>query len=213
MLVLDDHRKEISLIWAVREVEQHPPAPLLLSRISSIPLTKESAPLALEATKKRGMSRSFTDNINSFNVSNVSNHYTVADDRSEILTWFSPLEPRIRYQDLRTRRADNVGEWLLQTNEFQRWCGGAHATLLCYGDPAVGKTYLRCETILEEKVRMVVLISSDTSSLVVDRLCDEAEGRNIVVACFYVDFAAREEQSPTNMLGSLLRVPEIVKML
>jgi hypothetical protein len=44
---------------------------------------------------------------------------------SEILAWLSPLEPRIRHQDLRTRRADNVGEWLLQTDEFQRWCNGA----------------------------------------------------------------------------------------
>ena len=46
---------------------------------------------------------------------------------------------------------------------------------------------------------------SDTSSLVVDRLCDKAKEQSIAVACFYVDFAAREEQSPTNMLGSLLK--------
>ena len=46
---------------------------------------------------------------------------------------------------------------------------------------------------------------SDTSSLVVDRLCDKAKVQNIAVACFYVDFAAREEQSPTNILGSLLK--------
>ena len=39
----------------------------------------------------------------------------------------------------------------------------------------------------------------------VDRLCDKAKGQSIAVACFYVDFAAREEQSPTNMLGSLLK--------
>src|SRR5437879_2179360 len=32
-----------------------------------------------------------------------------------------------------------------------------------------------------------------------------AEEQNIAVACFYVDFAAREEQSPTNILGSLLK--------
>src|SRR5205807_2124183 len=50
---------------------------------------------------------------------------------------------------------------------------------------------------------MVVLMISDTSSLVVDRLCDRAKGKNIAIACFYVDFAAREEQSPTNMLGSI----------
>ena len=128
---------------------------VLLSRVSSTPPATESMPLALEATKRRKMSRSFADNTNSFNVSsvsnvlNVSNHYTAAEDRSEILTWLSPLEPRIRHQDLRTRRADNVGEWLLQTDEFQRWFDGSqqvgseNATLFCCGGPAVGKTYLR----------------------------------------------------------------------
>ena len=39
----------------------------------------------------------------------------------------------------------------------------------------------------------------------VDRLCDKVKEQNTAVACFYVDFAAREEQSPTNMLGSLLK--------
>ena len=55
------------------------------------------------------------------------------------------------------------------------------------------------------KHKLRVLMSSDTSSLVVDRLCDRAKERNTAVACFYVDFAAREEQSPTNILGSLLK--------
>ena len=52
---------------------------------------------------------------------------------------------------------------------------------------------------------MVVLIRSDTSSLAVDKLCDMAGERIIAVSCFYVDFAAREEQSPPNILGSLLK--------
>jgi len=92
------------------------------------------------------MSKPFTNNINSFN---VSHHYTVADDRSEMLTWFSALEPRIRHQDVRTRRAEGVSEWLLQTGEFQRWCNGAQlegsdrAILFCCGNPAVGKTYFK----------------------------------------------------------------------
>jgi len=51
----------------------------------------------------------------------------------------------------------------------------------------------------------VVLTCSDTSSLVVDKLCDMTVERNIAVSCFYVDFAAREEQTPTNILGSLLK--------
>ena len=52
---------------------------------------------------------------------------------------------------------------------------------------------------------MVLLTSSDRSSLVIDKLCDEAMERDTAVICFYFDFAARKEQSPINMLGSLLR--------
>ena len=50
-----------------------------------------------------------------------------------------------------------------------------------------------------------MLIGYDDSSLVTDKLCDEAVEEDPTVACFYFDFAARSEQSPVNMLGSLLR--------
>ena len=50
-----------------------------------------------------------------------------------------------------------------------------------------------------------MLIGYDDSSLVIDKLCDEAVEEDPTVACFYFDFAARSEQSPVNMLGSLLR--------
>ena len=50
-----------------------------------------------------------------------------------------------------------------------------------------------------------MLTGHDVSSLVVDRLCDQARGRNTAVTCFYLDFAARKEQSVANILGSLLR--------
>ena len=39
----------------------------------------------------------------------------------------------------------------------------------------------------------------------IDKLCDEAVEDDTAVACFYFDFAARNEQSPVNVLGSLLR--------
>ena len=50
-----------------------------------------------------------------------------------------------------------------------------------------------------------MLINRDTSSLVVDKLCDQARGQNVAITCFYFDFAARKEQSATSMLGSLLK--------
>jgi len=40
---------------------------------------------------------------------------------------------------------------------------------------------------------------------VVDYLCDQAVEQEMAVACFYYDFASRGAQSPTNMLGSLLK--------
>ena len=93
------------------------------------------------------------DNINCFNNANTFNialnNCTVADEKSEILDWLSPLEPRIRHQDIRIRRVDEVGDWLLQTQEYQNWFGGIHggkfngSALFCYGGPGVGKTYIR----------------------------------------------------------------------
>jgi len=50
-----------------------------------------------------------------------------------------------------------------------------------------------------------LLISCDVSSLVIDSLCDQAGGQDVAVACFYFDFAAQKEQSPTSVLGALLK--------
>ena len=50
-----------------------------------------------------------------------------------------------------------------------------------------------------------MLISCDLSSLVIDKLCDDAIGQDTAVTCFYFDYAEREDQSPINILGSLLK--------
>ena len=93
-----------------------------------------------------------SNNTNSFNVQNVQNlqnNYVVADDRSPLLAWLSPLEPRLRHRDLQDRRADHVGEWLIQTEAFRRWHDWSvegevdNAVLFYYGDPGVGKTFIR----------------------------------------------------------------------
>jgi len=89
-----------------------------------------------------------SNNTNSNNSFNVQNNYVVADDRSPLLTWLSPLEPKLRHRDIQERRVDNVGEWLLQTEEFRTWHGsseggGDKAVLFCYGGPGVGKTFIR----------------------------------------------------------------------
>src|SRR5437588_10574954 len=51
----------------------------------------------------------------------------------------------------------------------------------------------------------MVMLTSPDSSLVIDSLGDEVRGQPHAVACFYFDFGARNEQTPANMLGSLLK--------
>jgi len=78
------------------------------------------------------------------NVNNLSN----ADERAEILSWLSPLDPWIRHDDIRAQRVEHVGDWLLRTEEYQSWLDGIrggepdNSALFCYGDPGVGKTYI-----------------------------------------------------------------------
>jgi len=107
--------------------------------------------------KKQKMSQytidnsAFSNNMNSINVQNVQNvqNNYAADDRSPLLTWLSPLEPKLRHRDIQERRVDNIGEWLLETDEFRswhEWSGegeGAKAVLFGYGGPGVGKTFIR----------------------------------------------------------------------
>lgn len=72
---------------------------------------------------------------------------SVADEKRAILEWLSPLEPRERHQAIGMGRVEGVGDWLLLTDEFTRWCqssdGTAKPVLFCYGSPGVGKTYFR----------------------------------------------------------------------
>ena len=90
-------------------------------------------------------------NVNSGNIMNSNNivnvNKVIADENPEIMQWLSPLDPRRRHQDVRIDRLDGVGNWLLETNEFREWRSSEgradKAVLFCYGDPGVGKTYLR----------------------------------------------------------------------
>ena len=53
--------------------------------------------------------------------------------------------------------------------------------------------------------RLELLTSCAVSSMIIDTLGNKFSDQNVIVACFYFDFAAQKEQSPTNMLGSLLK--------
>jgi len=95
-------------------------------------------------------------NLNSFdtNSPNTTNNLGnmnlgSAGETAEILTWLSPLESRVRHEDIREHRVEDMGDWFLQTEEYQNWSNGIHggesnnSVLFCYGHPGAGKTYIR----------------------------------------------------------------------
>ena len=75
----------------------------------------------------------------------------VSEESLRIQEWLSPLESHARYQDVRNRRLDGIGDWVIQNDGFQSWCksqdNAVNPTLLCYGDQGVGKTYIRYTSI------------------------------------------------------------------
>ena len=103
-----------------------------------------------ESSNSRNNNSFNTNSFNTISLSHVSNvnNFGIADERAEILTWLSPLDPWIRHHDIRTQRIEHVGDWLLRTEEYRSWFDGIrgeepdNSALFCYGDPGVGKTYI-----------------------------------------------------------------------
>jgi len=146
------------------DLPQPPVHPLLtgprLLRPSGISSTSHTQQLQLfngTSNNPSKMSRyTIKDNSNCFNTTNsltVQNYLSIADDRSQLLTWLSPLDPGLRHWDIQERRVKDVGEWLIQTEEFRRWGGlggegegegeADKGVLFCYGHPGAGKTFIR----------------------------------------------------------------------
>jgi len=51
----------------------------------------------------------------------------------------------------------------------------------------------------------IPLTAGNTSSLVIDGLCDRAEEENIAVAGLYCDFLAQQDQTVNNVIGAILK--------
>jgi len=83
---------------------------------------------------------------NTTNSHNTTINLKVDHEGLQILQLLSPLEPQQRHQSVRTHRVDSVGTWVLETREFGQWCAAEDSVgqvFFCYGNPGVGKTYVR----------------------------------------------------------------------
>jgi len=99
----------------------------------------------LRSILQRKQKMSFLNNVDSFN---TIFHVHPPDTRTEILTWLSPLEQRIRHGEIQSCWVPKVGDWLLHADAFRGWSDVSRqddsdsATLFCYGGPGIGKTYI-----------------------------------------------------------------------
>ena len=85
-----------------------------------------------------------------------------------------------------SRRQEGTGQWLLSSNEFQKWVKRSKETLFCLGILGAGKTMI--------------------TSIVINDLCTRFENdTNIGIAYLYCNFRRLQEQKPIDLIASLLK--------
>lgn len=101
---------------------------------------------------------------------------------NEILDWLmkNNYDPQESYI---SKRQPGTGQWFLESDDFQNWLKADNQTLFCPGIPGAGKSFM--------------------TSIVVEYLRNNYPSS--CVAYVYCHSEHQEEQTPTNMLRSILR--------
>jgi hypothetical protein len=108
------------------------------------------------------------------------------EENQAILDWLTPIDYALQQSDFIKRRQEGTGQWLLNSNEFQEWVEQSNQTLFCPGIPGAGKTII--------------------TSIVIEDLCTRFQNdTSIGIAYVYCDFRRQQEQTPENLLASLLK--------
>ena len=106
-------------------------------------------------------------------------------ERQELLEWLSPLNFPAQQSAIFNRRQEGTGQWLFESPEFKEWMSKSGQTLLCRGIPGAGKTML--------------------ASIAVDHLQRAFHQKNIPVTYIYCDYKRQHEQTPANLIASILK--------
>ncbi|KAJ7572885.1 hypothetical protein C8J56DRAFT_570417 [Mycena floridula] len=104
--------------------------------------------------------------------------------RSAVLDWISALDFHSTQREIFAKRASGTGNWFIEHPQFLNWLSGNLKFLWCLGNPGVGKTSL--------------------SSLIVDHLHSMIIP-DVAVVYIYCDYNRETEQTPTELLGSILK--------
>ncbi|KAF5616930.1 ankyrin protein [Fusarium sp. NRRL 25303] len=115
---------------------------------------------------------------------NLGNAQAV-DQRLKFLDWITPMNFTSDQEDHLERLHPGTGQWLFESEQFKAWVRGDYQTLYCPGIPGAGKTIL--------------------TSLVIDHLQTQYQSEDFRVGYIFCNFSRRDEQTPRNLLATLLR--------
>ncbi|KAJ7581693.1 hypothetical protein C8J56DRAFT_250116 [Mycena floridula] len=121
-------------------------------------------------------------------VDNIQVHIMDAETskkREQFLNWISKFDFRATQSETLAKHTAGTGDWFLKKQEFVDWKDGKSKFLWCPGIPGAGKTIL--------------------SSIIVEHLQGAVLQPKIAVICIYFDYKRQEEQTPTQLLGSILK--------
>ncbi|KAJ7580023.1 hypothetical protein C8J56DRAFT_274507 [Mycena floridula] len=107
-----------------------------------------------------------------------------ATERMQFLAWISCLDFHSTHMETASKRTPGTGTWFIQDSRFLDWLNGKLRFLWCPGNPGVGKTIL--------------------TSLIIDHL-RLTMSSNVAVVCIYCDYTQQNDQTPTQLLGSILK--------
>ncbi|KAI1110175.1 hypothetical protein F5Y14DRAFT_371523 [Nemania sp. NC0429] len=104
----------------------------------------------------------------------------------KILDWLAATDYSDQQSDFIGRRQAGTGQWLLASDEYQRWVKTEKEALFCPGIPGAGKTII--------------------SSIVVDDLLDRQRADESIGVCYvFFNFRRNDEQRFSQLVASLLR--------
>ncbi|KAJ7588398.1 hypothetical protein C8J56DRAFT_860965 [Mycena floridula] len=104
--------------------------------------------------------------------------------RKDFMDWISNLDFQSTQREMFAKHVAGTGDWFLKQQDFVNWKNGKTKSLWCPGIPGVGKTIL--------------------SSVIINQL-RSLSGPTIAVLYIYCDYNRQSDQTPTQLLGSLLK--------
>ncbi|RMJ18522.1 hypothetical protein CDV36_001849 [Fusarium kuroshium] len=111
-----------------------------------------------------------------------------SEENKTVLAWLSNMSFEDTHRAVLAKRHPNTAQWFLDKDEFTQWRDGQSDTtsvLWCPGMPGAGKTVI--------------------SSVVIDHLRQRSDDTTIGIAFVYCDYKDRLNQTPCNLLSSLIK--------